>query len=299
MRRRAFRKLGAAALIGFLALAPAAAGAEPAEYLGSYVWTDPHPGFGGFSALEMAADGLSFTALSDRATLWRGRVTRDAAGMIGAVEVLETTRLLDSKGAALRDTTADSEGLAIAPDGSIYISFEGLTRVVRHPRADAPAQLLPRPEAFGKMQLNSSLEALAIGPDGTLYTLPERSGALDRPFPVWRYRGGAWDQPFSIPRDGGWLPVGADFGPDGRFYLLERDFWGLLGFLSRVRRFDLGPDGFSGGEVLVQTRAGVHDNLEGISVWRDAAGAIRLTLISDDNFRLFQRSELVEYRLGD
>jgi hypothetical protein len=42
---------------------------------------------------------------------------------------------------------------------------------------------------------------------------------------------------------------------------------------------------------------GVQDNLEGLSVWRDIAGQIRLTLISDDNFRLLQRTEIVEYVL--
>ena len=62
------------------------------------------------------------------------------------------------------------------------------------------------------------MEALAIQPDGTLLTMPERSGAEGRPFPVLRYRNDKWDQPFTISRDGDWLPVGADIGPDGRLY---------------------------------------------------------------------------------
>lgn len=39
----------------------------------------------------------------------------------------------------------------------------------------------------------------------------------------------------------------------------------------------------------------MHDNLEGISVWQDPDGRIRLTMISDDNFMVFQRTEIVEY----
>jgi len=42
-----------------------------------------------------------------------------------------------------------------------------------------------------------------------------------------------------------------------------------------------------------------HDNLEGVSVWRDADGALRATLVSDDNFRFLQQTEIVEYLLPD
>ncbi|MCT2539479.1 esterase-like activity of phytase family protein [Sedimentimonas flavescens] len=294
------------ARLALIALALAFAGhpataADPAlraEFLQTYAWSTANAAFGGFSGLELEDDGRDFVALSDRATLWRGRIARDATDRIVGVNVRSgPVKLRDSKGDGLGQSSGDSEGLALAPDGSVYVSFEGLHRVARYPRDDGPAERLPRPEAFKRFQSNSSLEALAIAPDGTLYTLPERSGMLNRPFPVWRYRDGTWDQPFAIPRDGDWLPVGADFGPDGRFYLLERDFWGLLGFLTRVRVFDIAGDSVTGGDVLLQTRAGVHDNLEGIAVWRDRGGAIRLTMVADDNFRIFQRTELVEYRL--
>ena len=64
-----------------------------------------------------------------------------------------------------------------------------------------------------------------------------------------------------------------------------------------MRVFDIAGKTVTGGEVLIQTNAGVHDNLEGLSVWRDRTGAIRLTMVSDDNFNLFQRTEIVEYIL--
>lgn len=47
----------------------------------------------------------------------------------------------------------------------------------------------------------------------------------------------------------------------------------------------------------MQSEVGRHDNLEGLSVWQDAQG-VRLTMVSDDNFMFFQRTEFVEYRAG-
>ncbi len=147
------------------------------------------------------------------------------------------------------------------------------------------------------MQNNSGLEALAIDTAGDLYAIPERSGTEARPFPVYRFRDGAWSQPFAIPRRPPHLPVAADFGPDGRLYLLERHFAGLA-FQSRVRVFTLEDDQIVQEQTLIDTLPGQHDNLEGMAVWQDAAGRIRLTMISDDNFNFFQRTEIVEYALN-
>jgi hypothetical protein len=254
--------------------------------------------FGGFSGLELSADGSRFIAITDRARIASGRIERDE-GKITAITDVEFQPLRDDNGQAMIGArAADSEGLALGSDGQTYISFEGRHRVWRYSRPGAEAALLPIPEAFKGLQLNSGLEALAIGPDGTLFTLPERSGHLERPFPVFRYRNGRWDRPFSLPRRGKFLPVGADFGPDGRFYLLERHFAGPLGFLTRIRSFALGDAGFADERILLTTYVGTHDNLEGISVWQDSSGSLRITMISDNNFSIFQITEFVEYRLN-
>ena len=49
--------------------------------------------------------------------------------------------------------------------------------------------------------------------------------------------------------------------------------------------------------TLLETRLGELDNMEGISVWRDADGRIRVTLISDDNFFPLQQTMFAEYLL--
>ena len=271
----------------------------PDGLVGAFAWRMDDPNFGGLSAIELADNGLSFLALSDRGAWTRGQITRDSEGRIMAVDARPMRFLRGRFEAPLEAGRNDSEGLAVAADGTVFVSFENVARVLRYDSIDGPAQNLITPREFGRMQRNSALEALAIGPDGTLYTLPERSGELERPFPVWRYRDGGWDQPFDLRRDGGYLAVGADFGPDGRLYLLERELHGLAGFSSRVRSFAISDTELSDERTDLETQPGQHDNLEGISVWRGPDGAIWVTMLADDNFNFFQSTEIVEYRLSD
>lgn len=279
-----------------MGLQGSAAPVFPAGFLAAFRWASDDPLLGGLSAIEVAADGAGFVVLSDRGSIGQGRFRRDALGRITGVDATRMRPLRGEAEAPLRPGRTDSEGLALAPDGQIFVSFEGVARVLAYAAPNGPATNLPRPAGFHALPGNSALEALALHPDGRLFTLPERSGRLDRPFPVWVFDG-KWTQPFGLPRDGAFLPVAADFGPDGRFYLLERDFRGLGGFASRVRAFVPGPDGFGPAEVVLQTDPGTHDNLEGLSVWQDAKGAIRLTMVSDDNFQFYLRQEIVEYVL--
>ena len=273
----------------------AGAGSVAAEvtYLGTYIWDGKGPRFGGFSAIEMQPDGLHFIVLSDRAMMIDGTFSR-TDGLVTGVTEAGRHLLRDTNGDPMTGPWADSEGLAVSADGQIYISFEGVPRVRAQSGVDGVPQVLPTQPDFPKLQSNAALEALAVGPDGTIYTIPERSGRFTVPFPVYRFINGVWDVPFSIPRRDSFQVAGADIGPDGFLYLLERDFNGL-GFRSRVRRFDL-----TGGneQILFETSTGTHDNLEGISVWDDGVG-LHITMISDDNFRFFQQTQIVEYRVTD
>ena len=260
----------------------------------SFIWTAPERWFGGFSAIEVADDGAAFVALSDRAVLVRGHFVRDAQGRIVEVVTESHDRLRDAQGKPLSGRMADSEGLALAPDGRLFTSFEGVARVRIEGEGGAPPDVLPRDPAFDALSANGSFEALALSPDGAVLVIPE-DPPWSGDFPVWRLdKDGVWRVVFTIARQDAFLPVGADVGPDGLFYLLERAFTGL-GFRSRVRVFGL--DG-SGGATVFESRAGLHDNLEGISV-RAAGGGVVMTMISDDNFRFFQQTEIVEVHLPD
>lgn len=247
---------------------------------------------GGLSGLHLSDDGMRFTTISDRGFIATGEFTRDANGQIDAVTFDQQEKLQHSQ-ATNEWTRLDAEGLAIAPDGTIFISFEGKHRVGQFATPDATEVTLPIPREFEGLQDNSSLEALAIDENGALYTIPERSGRFDKPFPVFRFQNGTWDQPFAIPRTGAYLVVGADFGPDGKLYILERDFTGF-GFYTRVRQLDLEA---ATADTILETGIGTHGNMEGISVWENHEGELIMTLVADNNFHSLLTNEIAEYRI--
>jgi len=281
-----------------LALAsPALAQAAPkANFLGSYHWIMDKPWFGGWSGIEVSSDGSGMTALTDRGRLIRARLIREN-GRITGVEPLKWWRLKSSRGAFLTRRIADSEGLAVADNGTIHVSFEGITRVARFAPPSSPATVLRRHAAFRTFSGNNSLEALAIDRRNRLFAIPERLGNGAN-IPVFIYENQRWTLAFTLPGGDGFLPVGADFGPDGRLYLLERG-WSVFGFRTRLRRWDVTGDTPRGEQLLIRSRTGTHDNLEGIAVWRDPSGNIRLTMIADDNFLSVQQTQIVEYTLQE
>ncbi|MDA5095399.1 esterase-like activity of phytase family protein [Aliiroseovarius sp. KMU-50] len=271
-----------------------------ATYQQSFRWRGDGPQFGGFSGLEVTQNGRNFTAITDRGFFVKGHIIRNEAGQIERVIDTVPAALLTDQGNPLPRFFTDSEGLAIDDQGRYFISFEARHRVQSYDTLGEASRNMPKHADFKRMQNNSSLEAMAVDAKGTLYLIPERSRSKSR-FPIYRLKRGSekWDRSQNIPRRAPYLPVGADIGPDGKLYVLERHLAGILGFTSRVRRFDLGENGPENEIELLRSGLGVHDNLEGIAVWQDDQGQIRLTMISDDNFQFFQVTELVEYVVPD
>lgn len=281
------------------ACSPAAGANGPRLELDAKVpWHQAWEHFGGFSGLVMLDGGTRFLTISDRGFWVTGSVEREDGTLVGA-KIDRRGRLHETRGQIVRAGAYDAEGLAMDARGRAYVSYEGENRVRRYDEINGPATALPSHPDFPRLQNNSGLESIAVDRDGTLYAIPERSGKLTRPFPVYRLRNGVWDKPFAVRRDGEFLVSDADIGPDGDLYVLEREFsW--LGFRTRVRRFDIGPEGLGNERTLLETGLNQLDNMEGISVWRDPEGRTRVTLISDDNFFPLQQTLLAEYILvGD
>lgn len=292
MRKRLAIAIGAAVLLGY-GWTTVRAGIEgPARLVSETSWRISAPWFGGFSGIEISDDGRTMVAVSDRGHFVHARIDRDKENVVGIVLTDQET-LLGRNGKQPRRNHRDAEGLAVLGD-RLLVSFEGLHRVDSYLHTDQPARKTgPFPKGVSP-RANGSFEALATDPKGQPLTLAEDPLGDESEAQVFRLEGNRWQPAFVIVRTPGLHPVGADFGPDGRFYLLERGFNGL-GFRSRVRRFDVTESGFVNDTEMFRTTTGTHDNLEGLAVWRDSDGLIRLTMISDDNFRFFQRTEVVEY----
>lgn len=299
MRHRSF--LGLTLVFVLAAGLQSSAGPTPSPgFLSATDWRGEGEAFGGFSAIAVSPDGTEFVAVSDRGGFVTGRLARDEQDRLTAISSGPLSPLLGTEGEGLRGSNIDSEGLALAPDGTMYVSFEGPARVRRYAEPGGASQILPSPREFKGMKRNSALEALCIGPDGSLFTIPEISGGGPAlPFPVFRFKDGTWSKFATVPRGDEFEVVDCAVGPDGRFYLLQRAFYGLGGFASRLRRYDLGAQGLSGETLLFQSEPGAFDNLEGLSVWRDRLGHLRATTVSDDNFSVFFTTQIVEFALPD
>lgn len=295
---RYFRQLS----LCLLAFAQAASAAPQLQWLSSLTWTEQNPAHGGYSGLHVSADGAGFIAITDRGDIATGQMERNEADQlqkIGAVQISYLRPVQPSGTARPSAHNSNAEGLAVAADGTLYVSFEGHHRVRRYKSPTAPARYVKSHPDFQKFQSNSGLEAIAIDSKNYLYTLPERSGKWTRPFPVYRKAGPSWTKWASLPRRDRFLPTGADIGPDGRLYLLERRFEMLQGFATRVRRFEISEQGLTGEVTLLDSGFFAYGNTEGISVWQAKDGSLRITLLTDDNFNFLQRTQFHEFRLEE
>lgn len=250
---------------------------------------------GGLSGIDEAPDGGIYL-LSDSGVLYSGELSIGLNRNLTLGDV-EKMSLRWMTGNPIYPGVVDTEGLALSETGDLYLSVEALHELWR---VEPTGRILRLQTAarLAEITQNGSLEALAIDGDGTLYTLPEAVAYREPNHPVFRLHDRQWQPVLDLPKRGRFKPVGADFGPDGRFYLLERELSGVLGFRSRVRSFVVGDDALSDERVELVTPIAFHDNLEGLSVYEDADGAIHLMMVSDDNYLFFLRSEIVDYRLA-
>lgn len=244
--------------------------AEQLELVDRYRFVSDDWRFGGFSGIEVDLQGARAFILSDRGNLFRLDMARDPQANITGLEPSHYAW-----------TGGDSEGLAITPDNTWFIATERISQVNW-----AWYRCFPPHPDFEYLESNKGLETLALAPDGALISLPEQT--VRGAFPIYRFAQGAWDIMGQLPPSDGFVPVGADYGPGGRLWILERAF-SLWGFRTRIRVWTT-----QGQDTLLLTNYADYDNLEGISVWQDKQGQTRITLVSDDNFVPFLRGEIVE-----
>ena len=271
---------------------------QPAQFVTEYSWDIDEEWFGGFSGLEMLEDGLGFLIVSDKAEMVVGNLIRTGDQITG-VAIDRHFRLRDDEKKRIGGNRRDAEGIALDVDGSFFVSFETVHRVWKYKSTESGAEWASYSENFREFVSNGGFEAIAIDSQGRVYALPESPISEQSTAPLYRYDPTLkprWQIVLDLPRKGRFLPVGADFGPDGRLYLLERDVF-PFGFRSRVRMLTIENDALVADDIVLETRLGRHGNLEGLSVWQDGDGNTRLTMVADDNFYRVQNTEFVEYVL--
>lgn len=264
------------------------------EHTGTYVWTSE--AVEGLSALEVVDGGVAFHAIGDRGWYLRGEFARTGGGISGVVltDLLPILGIDDLPVAARRvGDLADAEGLAMAPGGPMWISFERWTRVVRYDGPRDGGRLVQPHPSFEDYADNRQLEALALHPDGTLYAFAE--APLDAGFAVYRLQDDLWEIAGHIPQRNRYAIVGADFDAQGRLFLLERrHFLGLM-WQSRISGLDIArPDQVT---TLWTSRMGRFDNLEGIAAWQDGP-TTRLIAMSDNNGVKPGRTQFLEFEVN-
>lgn len=275
-----------------------AAGAADLMPRGIYEWREDHDWFGGFSGLAMTEGGASFLTVSDEGEMVRARVRRDEGGRIVEVESEWQARLRDNSGKPVSGFTADAEALSVAPDGTVFVAYESYTRITSVTLPDLMPVTLHAWDRFRDLWGNAGFEGLAVLPDGRLIAILETAGK-GATFATFVGRNGDWQPGPPLVADGGFDAVDATFGPDGKFWLLERRLASAAGFATRIRRFTYADGRFGKPETLLETSPGTLDNMEGMSLWTDPDGHTIVTLISDDNFLFVQKTILAEYELRE
>ncbi|MGA7805943.1 esterase-like activity of phytase family protein [Bradyrhizobium sp.] len=279
------------------------------DYRSGLVLTSSFAGFGGLSAIRVDAKGGRFISLSDRGSWFTGRIVYSGREMTALADV-EAAPMLGADG---RPITArgwfDSESLAL--DGSFaYVGLERVNQVLRFDISGgvlgSRGEVVPMPPAVKKLPFNKGLEALVVVPKelplaGTLIAISER-GLDARGNLIAFLVGGPSPGQFSVRRSDSFDISDAVLLPSGQLLVLERKFSLLAGLGIRIRRIalnTLAPGALVDGPPIFEADLGQEiDNMEGIDAHVSNAGETVLTLVSDDNFSLIQRTLLLQFTLA-
>ena len=276
------------------------------EFRGGLVLASNNPAFGGISSLHVEPDGSRFVAATDRGSWLRARIIyRD--GRPAGVADAELAPILGADGKPLAARGwFDAESLT-EHDGALYIGFERVEQIVRFDyRRDglqARGRAIDVPPDFKTFTYNKSLECLAIPPRGSplagqLIAVTEHS--LDSSGNLRSFVLGDQDvMRFSVKRIDDFDVSDCTVLPPGDLLLLERRISMATGIAIRIRRIPLASikaGAVVDGRVMIEADLAYQiDNMEGIGVHRDAHGETIITLVSDDNFSVIERSLLLQF----
>jgi hypothetical protein len=279
------------------------------EYRSGLVLTSSFSGFGGLSAFRfLDPKGERFISVSDQGAWFTGRIVYSGRAMAGLTDV-EAAPLLFMDGKPITDHGwYDSESLAI--DGDIaYVGLERVNQVMRFDLSkrfiSARGDVVPLPAFAKRLPDNQGVEALVMVPKGlplagTLVALSERGLNADGNLIAFLVGGPSPGQ-FSVRRTDKFDISDAVILPSGDLLILERKFSLFSGVGIRIRRIALAsiaPGALVDGPAIFNAGLGQEiDNMEGIDAHVTPGGDTVLTMISDDNFSMIQRTLLMQFTL--
>ncbi|MGL9619546.1 esterase-like activity of phytase family protein [Bradyrhizobium sp. U531] len=279
------------------------------EYRSGLVLTSRYRGFGGLSGIRLDAKGERFLAVSDQGGWFTG-IIRYAGGKMVGLDDVEAAPLLGAEGRPITEKRMWWDSESIARDGNfVYVGLERVNQILRYDFSKggtrARGEVVPVPPGIRKLPYNKGLEALVVVPKGqplagTLIAFSERGLDADGNLTAFLIGGPSPGQ-FSVRRTEKYDISDAVLLPSGELLILERKFSWFTGVNIRIRSLQLksiAPGALVDGPALFAADLGHEvDNMEGIDAHVTAEGETVLTLISDDNFSMLQRTLLLQFTL--
>lgn len=283
------------------------------QYRSGLVLTSPSRGFGGLSGIRLDAKGERFLAISDQGGWFTGSI-RYAGGKMVALDDVEAAPILNAEGRPITEKRLWYDTESLARDGNlVYVGLERVNRIMRFDFSKggtrARGEVLPTPPAVRKLPTNKGLEAMVVVPKGkdqnmplagTLIAFSERGLDADGNLVAFLI-GGPTPGQFRVRRTDKFDISDAALLPSGELVILERKFSWFTGINIRIRAIPLksiAPNALVDGPALFNADLGHEvDNMEGIDAHVTAEGETVLTLVSDDNFSMLQRTLLLQFTL--
>lgn len=274
-------------------------------YMGGVELTSSNKAFGGLSGLVVSADGRRMTAVSDRGRWFRARLVTDDAGRLTGLADAAIYPMLGQDGRPLRPPLTDAEALVQEPDGRLLVAFERVHRLWRFTLhgglGDAKPADYPAPRDMQLAPANQGIEAMTRLSDGRLVLLTEGYVDENNLRRGWVSDGPAY-YPIALPVHDRFKPTDLAVLPNGDVLLLERRFTivgGIAARLSIIPARTIRPDAVLAPQAIAVLQPPLTvDNMEGIAAVPGPGITTDIYIVSDDNFKIIQRTLLLKFRLG-
>jgi len=276
------------------------------EFRGGLVVSSRDKRFGGWSGIHVQPGGRDAIIVSDLGYLLQARLQYRGDRLSGLSIPHQMPALPGSRKPIKRN---DSEDIAIGADNEIIIALEeDKQQIAVRPFTKGKwgkPKILTVPDARRKLGINKGLESITQIPPGLPYAghilaiAEQPSSRSGSEIPCWIVGAGTC----SFRAHDGFSITSARFLPDGDLLILERRLAPGFDLAMRLRRIPAGQIGGKAamdGKVLLDADLSNQiDNMEGLSVHLDDGGRTILTLVSDDNQNVFQRTLILQFALID